>query len=267
MATGVVAQDDVTKDLLTAKDLGREALEEYVKHCLQDQDVSMVKPITRLKLKTFVTMENSSAKEKKLTKSNPQSDRELFGRLLVISKDRNVDLKELFSFELTSIPQSSVNSDGSLSKTNKAQTLRDLESHVQATNRDHLMELMNKSDTGVFVDHMACVKKLSSWAGINTFGDLYAGLTNFVQEAFKEGDIVHIVSDKYDAPLSIKSGERIRRGNIAGSPEIVVHSEKQVLPRNMKTYLANPKTKAISIISFSQNGKKGCLKRLGSHSY
>ena len=87
MATGVVAQDDVTKDLLTAKDLGREALEEYVKHCLQDQDVSMVKPITRLKLKTFATMENSSAKEKKLTKSNPQSDRELFGRLLVISKD------------------------------------------------------------------------------------------------------------------------------------------------------------------------------------
>ena len=54
---------------------------------------------------------------------------------------------------------------------------------------------------------------------------------------------MHIVSDKYNSLNSIKAGERKRRGNIAGSPEVVVHSVKQVLPRNIKTFLANPKNK------------------------
>ena len=68
-------------------------------------------------------------------------------------------------------------------------------------------------------------------------------LQNFVHLAFSEGNTVHIVSDKYDALNSIKAGERRSRGNITGSPEVVVHSVKQVLPRNTKTLLANPKNK------------------------
>ena len=63
---------------------------------------------------------------------------------------------------------------------------------------------------------------------------------HIVRLAFREGNTVHIlgvnvrcqVSDKYDALNSIKAGERKRRGNIAGSPDVVVHSAKQVLPRN-----------------------------------
>ena len=51
------------------------------------------------------------------------------------------------------------------------------------------------------------------------------------------------MSDKYDALNLIKAGERKRRGNIVGSPEVVVHSVKQVLPRNIKTFLADPKNK------------------------
>ena len=188
-------------------------------------------------------MERSSAKGKKLTQTIPESDRELFGWLLVISKDRKVDLKELFTYELSSIPQAISNSDGSLSKTNEAQTLRDLEADVQATDHEHLMQIVNKSETAVFEDHMACVQKLTSRGGMSTFGDLFNERTNFVRLAFREGNTVHIVSDKYDALNSIKAGECQRCGNIAGSPEVVVHSVKQVLSRNIKAFLANPKNK------------------------
>ena len=181
-------------------------------------------------------------KAKKQTQAIPESDRELFGRLSVISKDRSVDLKELFTYELSSIPQGIPNSDGSLSKTNKAQTFRDLEADVQSTDHEHahLMQIVNTSETAVFVDHMACVQKVTSRGGISTFGDLFNELTDFVHLAFKEGNTVHIVSDKYNALNSIKAGERKRRGNIVDSPEGVV---KQVLPRNIKTFLANPKNK------------------------
>ena len=144
MATGVVAPDEVTKELLTGKELGRMALKDYVEHCLQDQDISMIKPIKRLNLKTFATMERFSAKGRKQAQAILESDRELFGRILVISKDRSVDLKELFTYELSRIPQAIANSDGSLSKTNKAHTLRDLEADVQSTDHEHLMQIVNK---------------------------------------------------------------------------------------------------------------------------
>ena len=76
-------------------------------------------------------------KRKKQTQAIPESDRELFGWFLVIAKDRNVDFKELFTYELSSIPQAICNSDRSLLKTNKAQTLRDLEADVQSTDHEH----------------------------------------------------------------------------------------------------------------------------------
>ena len=90
---------------------------------------------------------------------------------------------------------------------------------------------------------MTCVQKLTSRGGIRTFGDLFNELTNFVCLAFREGNTVHIVSDKYNSLNSIKAGECKRRGNIAASPEVVVHSVKQVLPRNIRKFLANPKNK------------------------
>ena len=65
------------------------------------------------------------------------------------------------------------------------------------------MQMVNKSETTVFEDHMACVQKLTSRGGINTFADLFNELTNFVRLAFREGNTVHIVSDKYDALNSI----------------------------------------------------------------
>ena len=51
------------------------------------------------------------------------------------------------------------------------------------------------------------------------------------------------MSDKYDALNSIKAGECKQHGNIAGSPEVVVHPVKKVLPRNIKAFLTNPKNK------------------------
>ena len=90
---------------------------------------------------------------------------------------------------------------------------------------------------------MACVQKLSSRAGISTFGDLLAGLEKFIRLGFLEDNIVQVVSDRYDSTLSIKAGERKRRGHTANSPEVCIYSKDQVLPRDMKAYLANPKNK------------------------
>ena len=49
------------------------------------------------------------------------------------------------------------------------------------------------------------------------------------------------MSDNYENDT--KAGERKCRGNIVGSPEVVIHSREQILPKNMKAYLSNPKNK------------------------
>ena len=102
-------------------------------------------------------------------------------------------------------------------KTNKAQTLRQLEEEASASlDVDTFKEVVtNRTQTAVFIDHMACVQKLSSRAGISTFGDLLAGLEKFIRLGLLEGNIVQVVSDRYDSTLSIKAGERKRRGHTA----------------------------------------------------
>ena len=81
--------------------------------------------------------------QKRIKVKSIDADIELFGRLVVISKDRKIDLEK---YELLYVPLALANDDGSLTKTNKAQTLRDLESFapsiqtvdsfVDATERD-----------------------------------------------------------------------------------------------------------------------------------
>ena len=135
----------------------------------------------------------------------------------------------------------------SLYKANKSQTLKDIELEAGATlyydDYRHTVRGGQNAHTSVFIDHMARIQKVSSRAGINTFVDLTDSVCKYVMSAFSEGDTVHEVSDHYENDISIKAVERKRRGNIVGSSEVVIHSMEQILLRNMKAYLSNPKNK------------------------
>ena len=51
----------------------------------------------------------------------------MYSRLLVVSKDRGIDLEEVQSYELASVPLALANMDGSLRKPTKSTLLRELE--------------------------------------------------------------------------------------------------------------------------------------------
>ena len=87
----------------------------------------------------------------------------------------------------------------------------------------------DKENTVAFIDHMAVVQKCSSRSGINTFDDLLTCISQFVLSAFRKGSPVPLISDRYDSKLSIKAGERKRRGCRSNSPEVIVNSKDQVL--------------------------------------
>lgn len=246
IATGTVSPDDVTTDLLNAVQIGQKSFLKFVEERLNTESTPIHAPIKRLKLKTFASIARKKNSKDKGKTQSVQCDRDLFGRLVVISKERNVDLENLFEYELSSIPLAIADEDGSLAKTNKAQTLRDLETEISSTLfHEEFMSTCgtNKTENGVFIDHMACVQKVSSRTGVNTFGDIVVDLEKFVNTAFTEGNTVHVISDRYDSDQSVKAGERKRRGFKRDSPEVIIHSEQQSLPRNMRNYLSNPKNK------------------------
>ena len=84
-----------------------------------------------------------------------------------------------------------------------------------------------------FIDHMACIQKLTSRIGINTLGEMIDELQKFIVGAFKESDAVHVVSKRYEITDSIKAGERNWRGEKV-TPEIKLISTQQNPPHNIK---------------------------------
>ena len=129
----------------------------YVKERLNSDQVPMSSPIKQLKLKTFASQLPKMSKSK--TGNSAVCDTELFGRLLVIFIECSQGkLGKLFTYELTNIPLSIANPDKSLAKTNKAQTLRDLEDATESIHLEALSADSDKSITAIFIDHMACVE-------------------------------------------------------------------------------------------------------------
>ena len=68
-----------------------------------------------------------------------------------------MDLEKFFKYELSDVPLALANDNGSLAKTNEAQTLRDVESY--ATTIQTLPE-RNLQETALFIDYMAVVQIL-----------------------------------------------------------------------------------------------------------
>ena len=69
------------------------------------------------------------ASDEKIT--TVSADRELFGRLLIVANARQVNLKEVMSYELSPIPYALTHHDGSLRKTTKSQLADILEKNVE----------------------------------------------------------------------------------------------------------------------------------------
>ena len=246
IATGVVAPSDVTHDLLSAKSIGKKALIDFATERLNRCEVSLSSPIKRFKLKTFANIQHPKKSLSAEKVKSIDSDRELFGRLLVVSKDRKIDLQKFFKYELSNVPLALTNNDGSLAKTNKAQTMRDLESYAPSIHTtDSFIDDPERDldQTAVFIDYMVVVQSLSAKGGVRTFGQLLFEVIKYIKRGFLEGNCVHVVSGRYDYKESIKSGERKRCEATSNSPEIKVKARDQVFPRSVKAFLSNPKNK------------------------
>lgn len=238
-ATGVVLPTDIAENLIESTEKGCEQMDTFVKKRLDTSEESFWDPIPNLNIKTFSTTTKKTkiktASDKFITVS---ADRDLFGRLLIVSNARKVNLKEVLSYELSTVPFALAHQDGSLRKTAKSVLAKLLEKQVEV-----LPRLLSSSlETISIIDGMAMVQMLKS-AGAGTFGELATKYFTSITAPLSQSncDEVHIIFDQY-WETSIKGGERQRRGSTS-SLEVYIHGPSTPIPKQWGKYIANPQNK------------------------
>ena len=174
IATGIIAPPDITNSLLTAKDIGKEAMIAYTQERLISKE-QLDKPIKKIHSETFLDILKKKSTHEKEPKISRNLERQLFGRLLAILNERELDLRKLFQYELSNIPFSLALEDGTMAKTNKAQALHDLENIGKGALEELAFKENLKLDadaTAIIIDHMALMHVLASKNQICTFGKL-----------------------------------------------------------------------------------------------
>lgn len=202
ISSGFIAPAQVKSDLSEAYRKGSEAASQFINSRLKEDPEKIFDPIKTNKLRTFVTAS-------KTTKTNVQSENvllransEMFNRLLIIGKSRDVDLKELLSYSLTPVPMSLGTGDGSICKNDKSKLMHELEKGCE--NIDQVPR-----GSALIVDGLAYIQQLYNIP--TTFGQLAEKLLlDLINMANNYGCArVDFVCDRYPSQR-IKNCERER---------------------------------------------------------
>ena len=95
------------------------------------------------------------------------ADRELFGRLVIAAKSRDINLKYVLSYELSTVPFYLARTDGRLRKTNKSVIMAELEKKLDVQLK--LPQVTTSTEyTAQLFDAMALVHMTNS-IGTSTF--------------------------------------------------------------------------------------------------
>ena len=235
-ATGFFLPSNSADGLIRSNEKRREQMNTFVEKRLNTNELSFWDP--NLKAKTFesttMKIQVKAVNDKLVTAG---ADRDLFGRLLIAANVRQINLKEVLCYEVSSVPFSLAYQDGSLRKTTKRTLAALIESKVNVCPQLQPFPRYNIH----YIDGMALVQVLKS-AGSSTFGELASKYFKAITTSLASCKEVHIVFDQYwDA--SMKAGERARRGSPNALLEVKIHGPSTPVPKQWVKYIPNPQNK------------------------
>ena len=202
ISSGVVAPNDVRDDLLQAYTLGKSVCDKFYKERISGSEVDLFTPIRSQRLKTFANTGKKLITKLKSETMVLKSNSELFSRLLIVGKTRDLDLRLLLSYSLTSVPSSLGTYDGLNVKTAKCTLMHELETSAAEVE-------MVPENCALMVDGMALIQILH--------------------------DV--LVVDTYPS-ISIKNCERSRRA-VTGVQVLQITRSDQKKPKQFKKFLSS----------------------------
>ena len=112
LSSEVQVRPNVAADLLDAHKTGKAAMKSFFQKCLIGDEFGFFDRLTALKLKTF----NSLLKVARVSEGGAQAvihaDRSLFARLAVVAQNRDLDMRDVLSYEFGLLPWSIATPDG-----------------------------------------------------------------------------------------------------------------------------------------------------------
>ena len=121
----------LTERLLRSFEIGTAQMRMFVEQIRNTTNTQFCESLSNLKINTVASLvKKKTVKlvDEKVLTSN--ADHERFGRLVIGAKSRDINLKDVLSYELSAVPFALVHTDGSLRKTNKSVLMAELEKKV-----------------------------------------------------------------------------------------------------------------------------------------
>lgn len=201
ISTGATASPEIERDLSRAYLVGQTAYQQFKKERLEPEKppVKFQHTLSKQKLKTF--SDHNKTKKAKQSKGNEtvlRADRNLFARMIIITKSQQLQMQEVLCHPLGPLPASLATSNGLPRKTNKAQLGRKLEKLVQST-------VVVPTPSTYLIDGMSLIQKLQ--VDHHTFGEIAEMALSRVLREGKGSSRINVVFDVY-RDVSIKSVER-----------------------------------------------------------
>ena len=234
ICSGVVADEETRRDLQNAYVKGDERVEQYFHTKVLCEEPDIFSKIEKMKLKSFNTMAKSKATR---TSSGSvvmlKNDCRFWARLLMIARNRDVDLQHVFTYSLRPYPRALATDSGCLVKTVKSKLLHALEQEAMVP----LIEQV-PTNSAAIVDGMALLQMLKAKNIPETFGQLAdVVLKNVIDIAvYNKSRRVDFVTDRYPA-VSIKTAERLHRA-ASGTYTVSILGDQQKVPKQWKKFLS-----------------------------
>ena len=113
LSSGLPAKPDVAADLLNACKIGKASMEKFIQDRMVNHNAFFHNPIKRNKLKTFAKAEVKKTlkiTQNRMTQIKPE--RNIFGQLVLLSVQNDIDLQVTLSYPLGPVPWALATADG-----------------------------------------------------------------------------------------------------------------------------------------------------------
>lgn len=216
ISSGQAATPEVANSLLNAVSKGTELRDKFIAEC-NDNSERFHARIPKNVVLTFASMKKKKKIQIGRKVLEVRLQRDLFGRLLSLSLDAQIDLEKMLRFPITPIPLSLCHIDGSINKTVKSVLVKVLEQQSEDMEQPPSNMDMVINDGFFLLNTMTDMPR--------TFGDVSKKLLAVLVK--NQGNEIAIVLDRYFTPF-IKDYEHTLRNSVNDDKDYHISGPQQI---------------------------------------
>lgn len=242
LATKDTATHDITTDLESAEERGKQNLVANVQQRLIEGTVKFHDTMKRHNSKTFAHLYKAHVSSTTKVQKTIKADRKLLQRLLnVVNAGRVINMLDILKHELSPVPLSLAKAGGDMNATPKAELLNILSANVDSPST--VPDTDQK--TCVFIDGHALVQVIGKPPGCQTFGQYAEVFNKAVMKHFGQyTSRVDVVFDQYIGAGSIKAATRSKRMGKTRPIRKLIDGPDVPLPTHWSQFIALDQNKA-----------------------